>query len=96
MSELDDFNRPIDYGYNVRIEGDELVFSLDERLISANVTVKLYAEQPGKHDPSHHQTIMAGEEIRIPLPAVAAASNNTKKDAAPAPKDRHRKTHQQP
>lgn len=61
-------NNPIQYQYNVRVEGNELILSLDERLISANVTAKLYSSVPLKHDTSGHVALEKGNEYRVQLP----------------------------
>ena len=62
------------YFYNVRVEGNELVVTFDERLISTNVTVKLYSTAPKASDPSSHKAITGGE-IRIPLPTTSGGGN---------------------
>ena len=70
-------NKPINYNYNVRIEGNELVLSLDDRLISAAVTAKLYSSIPSKHDPSGHTNLTGGKELRVKLPTASASNNNS-------------------
>ena len=76
-------NKEIGYGYNIRIEGDELVLSLDNRLISASVTAKLYNSAPSSHDPSGHKTITNGQELRVKLPAAQSSNGNNKNNSGP-------------
>jgi hypothetical protein len=63
-------NKPIGYSYNIKIVGNELQFQLDERLISASVTVKLYSTIPTKHDPSGHRILTNGQTLIVPLPKI--------------------------
>ena len=67
-------NKYIDYNYFVRVEGNELIISFDDRLAAANVCAKLYSEPPDKHDPSHHTPLSNGQELRLPLPAIPNGS----------------------
>ena len=61
-------NKPIEYKYNAKIVGDELIISFDERLISTSVTAKLFTSQPSKHDPSGHVSITTGKELKVKIP----------------------------
>lgn len=67
-------NRYVGYGYKVRIEGNDLVISFDNRFISASVSAKVYSAAPLKHDPSGHIALRTGDELRLPLPAPAGSS----------------------
>jgi len=69
-----EYNKPIAYEYYVRVEGENLIVSFDERLISASVTAKIYGSEPAKHDPSGHKTITTGGEIVLPLPKANPVS----------------------
>jgi len=70
-------NKYVGYNYNVRIEGNDLVISFDNRFISASVSAKVYSTAPEKHDPSGHKTLRTGDELRIPLPAQNVNSKAT-------------------
>ena len=65
-------NNYVGYDYNVKIEGNDLVISFDDRFIGASATAKVYTAAPKKHDPSGHKTLLTGDELRIKLPAAGA------------------------
>lgn len=67
-------NRYVGYGYKVRVEGNDLVISFDNRFISASVSAKVYSAAPAKHDPSGHIALRTGDELRLPLPALTGNS----------------------
>ncbi|MCL2164433.1 MAG: hypothetical protein FWH55_08610, partial [Oscillospiraceae bacterium] len=75
ISDSSPSNNPIEYSYNIRIEGDKLFLSLDDRLISASVTAKLYDSIPSTHDPSGHTNLKNGQVLVVPLPAVKSDPN---------------------
>lgn len=59
----DQYNRPIDYQYNVRIKDGKLIITGDERLAYASVGAYVYASIPkdAKNAPKHSQGIVSVE-----------------------------------
>ena len=74
-----EYNNPIGYSYTVKQEGNNLVISFNDQLISASISAKVYSAAPDKHDPSGHKTISAGGSLIIPLPTATNAAKVTPK-----------------
>ncbi|MFS0576955.1 hypothetical protein AB1K83_15045 [Sporosarcina sp. 179-K 3D1 HS] len=61
-------NSYIGYDYDVKIEGEQLIVSFDDRFINTKITAKVYQTSPTKHDNTGAVGLATGGTLAVNLP----------------------------